>query len=454
MTTDDRITLPSGISPSKYRLSLSPDMQKFTFDGEVQITVEVLNTVNTIVLNAAELQIQKIAVTTRGKEVEILDSSLDEEDETLTISLESEIAPGNAEISIQFVGQLNDRLLGFYRSSYKDIKGDERYLATTQFESTDARRAFPCWDEPEHKATFDVTLVIPEHLTAVSNMPVISQIPASHGKTAVNFDTTPVMSTYLLAFIVGDISCIEQKSTSGTLMRVWTTKGKEEQGRFALETSLELLDFYNNYFGIPFPLPKLDHIAIPDFAAGAMENWGAITYREVALLVDPENSSAGTRQIVAAIISHEMAHMWFGDLVTMKWWNDLWLNESFASWMGDKAVDSIHPEWDMWTQFLTADTASAFSLDGLTNSHPIEQEVNNPAEIGQLFDAISYSKGGSVLRMLEDYIGAEDFRTGISDYLNKHSYSNAETSDLWNALGESSGKPVSRVMDSWVKQTG
>ena len=454
MTTDDRITLPSGISPSKYRLSLSPDMQKFTFDGEVQIAVEVLNTVNTIVLNAAELQIQKIAVTTRGKEVGILDSSLDEEDETLTISLESEIAPGNAEISIQFVGQLNDRLLGFYRSSYKDIKGDERYLATTQFESTDARRAFPCWDEPEHKATFDVTLVIPEHLTAVSNMPVISQIPANHGKTAVNFDTTPVMSTYLLAFIVGDISCIEQKSTSGTLMRVWTTKGKEEQGRFALETSLELLDFYNNYFGIPFPLPKLDHIAIPDFAAGAMENWGAITYREVALLVDPENSSAGTRQIVAAIISHEMAHMWFGDLVTMKWWNDLWLNESFASWMGDKAVDSIHPEWDMWTQFLTADTASAFSLDGLTNSHPIEQEVNNPAEIGQLFDAISYSKGGSVLRMLEDYIGAEDFRTGISDYLNKHSYSNAETSDLWNALGESSGKPVSRVMDSWVKQTG
>ena len=323
----------------------------------------------------------------------------------------------------------------FYRSRYKDSQGTERYLAATQFESTDARRAFPCWDEPECKATFDVTLVIPEELTAISNMPVISQTPVDQGRSSVSFDTTPVMSTYLLAFIVGDISCIQQESKSGTLMRVWTTKGKEEQGRFALETSLELLDFYNEYFGIPFPLPKLDHIALPDFAAGAMENWGAITYREVALLVDPDNSSAGTRQIVAAIISHEMAHMWFGDLVTMKWWNDLWLNESFASWMGDKAVDAIHPEWDMWTQFLTADTASAFSLDGLTNSHPIEQEVNNPAEIGQLFDAISYSKGGSVLRMLEDYIGAKDFRTGISAYLNKHSYANAETSDLWNALG-------------------
>ena len=285
-------------------------------------------------------------------------------------------------------------------------------------------------------------------------MPVIAQTPVDQGRSSVSFDTTPVMSTYLLAFIVGDISCIQQESKSGTLMPVWATKGKEEQGRFALETSLELLDFYNEYFGIPFPLPKLDHIALPDFAAGAMENWGAITYREVALLVDPDNSSAGTRQIVAAIISHEMAHMWFGDLVTMKWWNDLWLNESFASWMGDKAVDAIHPEWDMWTQFLTADTASAFSLDGLTNSHPIEQEVNNRAEFGQLFDAISYSKGGSVLRMLEDYIGAKDFRTGISAYLNKHSYANAETSDLWNALGESSGKPVSKVMDSWVKQTG
>ena len=454
MTTDNRITLPTNISPNNYRLSLSPDMEKFTFGGEVQITVEVSNTTNEIVLNAAELEIQKVVVKRSEGQVGIRDFTLNEEEETLTILLESEISPGPAEIFIQFIGQLNDRLLGFYRSRYKDSQGTARYLAATQFESTDARRAFPCWDEPECKATFDVTLVIPEEHTAISNMPVFSQTPVDQGRSSGSFDTTPVMSTYLLAFIVGDISCIQQESKSGTLMRVWTTKGKEEQGRFALETSLELLDFYNEYFGIPFPLPKLDHIALPDFAAGAMENWGAITYREVALLVDPDNSSAGTRQIVAAIISHEMAHMWFGDLVTMKWWNDLWLNESFASWMGDKAVDSIHPEWDMWTQFLTADTASAFSLDGLTNSHPIEQEVNNPAEIGQLFDAISYSKGGSVLRMLEDYIGAKDFRTGISAYLNKHSYANAETSDLWNALGESSGKPVSKVMDSWVKQTG
>ena len=446
--------LPEQVIPTHYRITLAPNLTDFTFAGEVSISLKIRSPSMSVTMNTAELEIISTSLSQQGRPINVSTINLDRESETLTLSLDEALQVGSAELSISFTGELNDRLLGFYRSSYLNMEGEETFLAATQFESTDARRAFPCWDEPERKAKFDVTLLVAENLIAVSNMPVQSEHSIENGIKSVTFGTTPIMSTYLLAFVVGDLASIEKRSDSGTLMRVWTTRGKEEQGRFALETSLELLDFYNDYFGIPFPLPKLDHLAIPDFAAGAMENWGAITYREVALLVDPENSSAGTRQIVAAIISHEMAHMWFGDLVTMKWWNDLWLNESFASWMGDKAVDAIHPEWEIWTQFLTADTASAFSLDGLANSHPIEQEVNNPAEIGQLFDAISYSKGGSILRMLEDYIGPEDFRTGIGDYLDTHSYNNAETQDLWHALGKASGKPVAKVMDSWTKQTG
>ena len=274
------------------------------------------------------------------------------------------------------------------------------------------------------------------------------------GLRRVRFDETPVMSTYLLAFIVGDIKCVERRADNGTLVRVWATAGKESQGEFAAETSVRLLSFFNDYFGVPYPLPKLDHIAIPDFAAGAMENWGAVTYREVVLLVDPERTSVQVRQRIAAIISHEMAHMWFGDLVTMAWWNDLWLNESFASWIGDKAVDWLFPDWEMWTQFVSGDTNSALSLDGLRSSHPIEQEVKDPAEIGQLFDAISYSKGGSVLRMLEHFLGEETFREGLRSYISRHQYGNAVTRDLWNALGEASGRPVAKIMDTWVQQTG
>ena len=355
---------------------------------------------------------------------------------------------------MRFTGTLNDRLVGFYRSEYQDNEGRTRHLATTQFEATDARRAFPCWDEPARKAVFDVTLVFDDSLQAVSNTPIVEESSSGPGLRSVRFGETPIMSTYLLAFVVGDLVSVEAEAVNGTTIGVWTTRGKENQAGFALDTSVKLLGYFNDYFGIPYPLPKLDHIAIPDFAAGAMENWGCITYRETALLVDPENSSAGTRQRVAEVVAHEMAHMWFGDLVTMEWWDDLWLNESFASWMGTKSVDWLFPDWEMWTQFVNMDTNRALSLDGLKNSHPIEQEVKNPAEVSQLFDAISYSKGGSVLRMLENFLGAETFQGGLYRYLKANEYGNARTQDLWAALEEESGQPVTEIMDSWVKQTG
>lgn len=453
MAKSNAILVPANVKPLKYLINLEPNLQDFTFKGHVTTDVEILESTSAITMNSIEIEVQSCAVTSGGNAVNAQNTSYDEEHETVTFDFGSDVSAGPASLEIVFTGELNDKLRGFYRSQYQDIDGNDQWMASTQFESTDARRAFPCWDEPALKATFDLTLVIPSELTAISNMPVASESTSGASKT-ISFDETPIMSTYLLAFVIGDLTYIEETGDNGTLMRVFTTRGREEQGRFALETSLGLLKYFNQYFGIPYPLPKMDHIAVPDFAAGAMENWGAITYRETALLVDPANTSAGTRQTVASIIAHEMAHMWFGDLVTMEWWNDLWLNESFASWMGDKATDSLFPEWEVWTQFVSGDTNRGLSLDGLRNSHPIEQEVNNPDEIGQLFDAISYSKGASVLRMLETFLGAETFQQGLHLYLTKHQYDNAVRRDLWNALGEASGQPVADIMDTWVMQTG
>ena len=454
MPSTDAVTLPQNVTPRRYRLRLQPDLDSFTFSGDQAVDIEILEPTSSITLNAMDLWIRGASVSVDGTAIAAGTISLDSSNETATLEFGQELSTGPARLDMSFTGVLNDKLLGFYRSEYISQDGQARYLATTQFEATDARRAFPCWDEPARKASFDVTLVFAEGLQAVANTPAVEETSPGPGLKSVRFAETPVMSTYLLAFIVGDLVSIEADAANGTRMGIWTTPGKEDQAQFALDTSVKLLGYFNDYFGIPYPLPKLDHIAIPDFAAGAMENWGAITYRETALLVDPVNSSAGTRQRVAEVVAHEMAHMWFGDLVTMEWWDDLWLNESFASWMGTKAVDWLFPDWEMWTQFVNMDTNRALSLDGLKNSHPIEQEVKNPAEVSQLFDAISYSKGASVIRMLEQFLGPETFRQGLNRYLSNNMYANARTQDLWSALEEESGQPVTSIMDSWVKQMG
>ena len=454
MPSADAVVLPANVKPNKYRLTLQPDLNTFTFKGEQTVDIEIVEPTARIVLNAAELEISGVTLRRNGSETSTHSVSLDADTETVTLDFGRTLSPGRGQLEMEFTGILNDRLVGFYRSEYQDAEGQTRHLATTQFEATDARRAFPCWDEPAQKAVFDVTLIFDDAYQAVSNTPIVEESSPAPGLRSVRFGETPIMSTYLLAFVVGDLVSVEADAADGTRVGIWTTRGKENQAGFALDTSVKLLGYFNEYFGIPYPLPKLDHIAIPDFAAGAMENWGAVTYRETALLVDPENSSAGTRQRVAEVVAHEMAHMWFGDLVTMEWWDDLWLNESFASWMGTKAVDWLFPEWEMWTQFVNMDTNRALSLDGLKNSHPIEQEVKNPAEVSQLFDAISYSKGGSVIRMLENFLGPEVFQGGLYRYLKGHEYGNARTQDLWEALEEESGLPVTNIMDSWVKQTG
>ena len=449
------IRLSNNIRPTHYAITMTPNLEDFTFTGKSSINLTIDKATSRISFNAVDLSVTSADLKTDTSEsLGPCDVETDNDSEIVTIVFESPIKVGSYLLALEFKGALNDQLRGFYKSQYEDTTGKTQYIAATQFESTDARRAFPCWDEPAMKATFDLTLVIPRELTGISNTLVKSENLITPDKKEITFETTPVMSTYLLMFIVGDLACVETKVPSGPIVRVWATKGKESQGEFALENSVRLLEYMNNYFKIPYPLSKLDHIALPDFAAGAMENWGAITYREVALLHDTDNTSSSSRQRIVEIIAHEMAHMWFGDLVTMEWWDDLWLNESFASWMGDSATHNLYPEWEMWTQFVSDDTNAGLSLDGLKSTHPIEAKVENPAEISELFDAISYSKGAATIRMLEQYIGPDNFRQGLHNYLSKHSYGNARTEDLWAALESSSHMAVSSVMNTWIKQAG
>ena len=437
------------VLPIDYELEFEPDFGKFKFKGKEKIRVKISQSTKQIVLHSAELEINSCTVIWNEKKLKAK-VRLDEKNEELILSLPEKIS-GKAMLVIDFVGTLNDKLVGFYRSKY-EYKGKEKHLATTQFEAADARRAFPCWDEPEAKATFDVSLVVDNNLTAISNMPVISKKRLGK-KTVFRFDRTPIMSTYLLYLGVGEFEFLQGK-LGKTLVRIVTTKGKKQQGKMALVFTKQFLSYFQKYFKIPYPLPKLDMIAIPDFASGAMENWGAITFRETVLLYDPKTSSTDTLQHIAEVVAHELAHQWFGNLVTMKWWNDLWLNESFATFMATKAVDKIYPNWDFWDQFLISEMTGGLSLDSLKSSHPIDVDVKSPADVRQIFDEISYNKGGSVLMMLEDFIGQETFRNGLHSYLKKHEYSNATTEDLWNSLGAASRKPVRKMMDTWVRQIG
>lgn len=437
------------VFPLNYELEFEPDFKTFTFRGKEKVLIQASKPVNKLVLNAAEIDIKKCLVSWNEKEIRPK-IELDEKKEELILRLPQKIS-GKAFLSIDFIGQLNDKLVGFYRSKYK-YKRKEKFLATTQFEAADARRAFPCWDEPEAKASFDVSLLVDQNQKAISNMPITSRKKVGN-KILYKFDKTPVMSTYLLYLGVGDFEYIQGKS-GRTLVRVITTRGKKHLGKLSLEFTKQFLSYFQKYFKISYPLPKLDMIAIPDFASGAMENWGAITFRETILLYDPKTSSTETKQHIAEVIAHEIAHQWFGNLVTMKWWNDLWLNESFATFMATKAVDSLYPEWDFWDQFLISEMTGGLSLDSLKSSHPIDVPVKSPADVRQIFDEISYNKGGCVLMMLENFIGQENFQKGLHGYLKKNEYSNATTEDLWNSLGSASRQPVRQMMNTWIRQVG
>jgi puromycin-sensitive aminopeptidase len=380
--------------------------------------------------------------------------TLDGENEQAALDFRETLTPGPWELRISFSGVLNDKLHGFYRSTYKDNNGHEKPLASTQFESTDARRAFPCWDEPAFKAVFQPTLVIDQGLTAISNTRVVRETPVPEtGKKEVEFADSIKMSTYLVAFIVGEFEGTNPVTAGDAPLSVWAVPGKKHLTKYAEQIGSFSLSYFSGYYGIPYPGDKLDLIAIPDFASGAMENLGAITFRETALLVDSEKATRGELERVADVVSHENAHMWFGDLVTMKWWNGLWLNEAFATFMEMLAVAAWKPEWRRWDSF-TVSRAAAMQIDGLKSTRPIEFPVERPEEAAGMFDVLTYEKGASVLRMLEQYLGAEAFRDGIRLYLRRHQYANAETTDLWDAIEDSTHQPVRALMDSWIFQPG
>ena len=447
----DPYRLPRVAIPTRYDVELVPDLQLGTFDGWVEVRVDVQEPTADLVLNAVDLDVVECRVA--GADATW---RLEPATERLVVTPAAPLEPGPVVLTIEFAGVLNDKLRGFYRSTYSAPGPDgeiERVIATTQMQATDCRRAFPCWDEPDLKAVFGITLVVDPDLLAVSNEAEVGRDERPGGKVAVRFADTMPMSTYLVAFVVGPLEATEPVDVDGTPLRIVHVPGKGDLTGFALEVGAFALRWFEQYYGIPYPSTKVDLLALPDFAAGAMENLGCITFRESLLLLDPATSTQSEHQNVADVVAHELAHMWFGDLVTMRWWNGIWLNEAFATFMEIAACAAFRPDWERWTLF-GLERSAAFETDSLASTRPVEYEVQSPADCEGMFDVLTYQKGGALLRMLEQYLGEERFREGVSHYLSLHQYANTETNDLWDALEEKSGEPVRRMMDSWIWQPG
>jgi puromycin-sensitive aminopeptidase len=446
--------LPRAVTPSRYDLRLEIDLDEGRFSGTEDVAVTVHEPTTEVVLNAKRLEVSSGSLrASDGRVIEVATVGSDADAERVTMSLASAVEPGEWVLTVAFRGGLDDRLAGLYRSTYRDGDGKDRVIGTTHFEPSDARAAFPCWDEPDLKAVFAVTLVVREGLTALSNGPEVARTPLGDGTVEVRFGDTMTMSTYLVCMVVGPLALTEPRDARGVPIRVACRPGQEHLADFALDTATFCLDWFGDYYAFAYPEAKLDNVALPDFAQGAMENVGLVTYREALLLLDPETSTHSERLDVAETIAHELAHMWFGDLVTMRWWNGIWLNEAFATFMSYLAVDAMRPGWRPWDTFMRQ-RANAFEVDALETTRAIEYPVHSPHDASGMFDTLTYTKGGAVLRMLEQWLGAERFRDGIRRYLRTFAHGNTETHDLWDALEEETGEPVRRVMDAWIFQKG
>ena len=439
--------LPETARPENYKLTFTPDLDNAKFEGDETISVNVLKATSEITLNAADIDFHEVTITAGGA-TQTAKVTPQKEREMAVLSVDNPLAAGPAKIHITYTGILNSEMRGLYLG--KDDQG--RKYAASQFESTDARRAFPSFDEPDYKATFDITAIADKGQVAISNYKVVSDTPGPGEKHTVKFATTAKMSSYLAALVVGNFEYVEG-AVDGIPIRVYSTPGKKEMGRFALDAAEHIVSYMNNYFGMKYPYGKLDLIALPDFSAGAMENVGCITFREVLLLIDAKEGSVDLKKTIASVTSHEIAHMWFGDMVTMKWWDDVWLNEGFATWMSSKPLKKWKPEWDFDLDDVSG-TGGTLSVDALENTRPIHQAAETPAQIQELFDGIAYGKAASVLRMLESYLGEETFRRGVVAYLKQHEYANATAEDFWDTQAKTSKKPVDKIMPTWVKQAG
>ena len=450
--------LYDSLHPLRYELDLSLNSKAATFEGILNLTfIKVKRPSKRITLHLKDLNVLSATLVKKEKNsdrtINIVRINIQKTYDELRLHCDELLFPGEYLLKLSYSGKINEQMNGIYPSYFKNKKKSEIIIAT-QFESHHAREAFPCIDEPEAKAVFSLTLHTDPVSAVISNTEIKKQHSKGPGKLTTIFNDTPKMSTYLLAFVVGNLDYTEKINDNKIKVRVYATPDKLQATKFALDTACRVLSFYQEYFGIAYPLSKCDFIALPDFASGAMENWGCITFREQALLADPKDSSMRATQYVANVIAHELTHQWFGNLVTMKWWTDLWLNESFASWMSYLAVDKLFPEWKVWDQFIVDEQAMALNRDSLKNTHPIEVKINHPDEIRTIFDDISYEKGASVITMLENFMGSTNFQAGIRAYLKKYSYSNSDTKDLYSVLEEVSGLPVPSFMTSWTSQSG
>ncbi|MBX9952323.1 MAG: M1 family metallopeptidase [Candidatus Obscuribacterales bacterium] len=455
--TADSFRLPRSVTPESYTLSIDPDLEKGTFKGSESIVIDAAQTVNRIYLNSQGLAIESAELffdndKQSGKPAASVTFAKSEQ--VVTFILSKPVEAGKYKLNIAFSGRMNDKLCGFYKVKARDTEGHSFTLGATQMEPTDARRMFPCFDEPDFKASFKLKVTVDQGNTAISNSSVAREIrQKGSSKRIIEFAPTPKMSTYLVALLVGPFSSTPPVVANSIPIRVWAVKGSEKLGIFARNQAAKMMPYFLNYFAQPYAGTKLDLIAIPEFEAGAMENLGAITFREETLLIDEKNASVASQKRVSEVVAHEMAHLWFGDLVTMKWWDDLWLNEAFATWMAEKTVDFVRPDWQTW-EFFTLDRLSVMETDELMSTRPIHCEVRNPLEAIEMFDGITYSKGASILRMLETYLGEKVFQAGVQNYMREHKFANATTADLWNSLQAVSQKPVSDIMYAWVHSPG
>jgi aminopeptidase 2 len=453
--------LPRNLLPVKYDLHIVPDFKKSTFKGTVLMHLNAVDETDRVVFNseALSLDLEHIAVKVGGEDAEVRSVRENKDEQQVVVDTIRMKRGDKVSLALEFSGEIKENMIGFYKSSYISAEGKKEWLYSTQFQSTDARRAFPCMDEPFFRAKFSISITAPKKMVVLSNMNEVKRIAHGSDEEIVFFAETPAMSTYLVAYVIGDLAAVGTTSR-GRDIKVFAIRGSEQFGEYALNVAKHCLEFFEEYFAYEYPLPKLDMVAIPEFSAGAMENWGLVTYRSISLLYDEKNSSLRIKANIAATVCHELAHQWFGNLVTMRWWNDLWLNEGFATWAGALAVDGIKDKidlvYDIWGEFTTDDIERGRDMDGKLATHPIEVEVRDGGEISSIFGAIAYSKGASLIYMLANHIGAERFRDGLRKYISENAYKNTATDHLWQAVqAKSSGTDsVKKIMDNWTKQCG
>lgn len=441
--------LPKTVVPDEYHVDLTPDLVRLTLAGHETVRLRLREATDTITLNQIDITIGK-AVSETGAQATV---TADAAQQTATLRFPAKLAAGTHTLTIDYTAPIPNTPAGLYYNDYRTAAGPAKRMLVTQFESTDARRMMPLWDEPAFKARFQLSVVLPQDYAAISNMPAEAETPAGPGRKRIRFGMSPRMSSYLVALIAGDLGAV-RGTAANTRLGVWSPRGEEAQGQYALDVMARVLPYYNQYFGVPYPLPKLDLIAIPgNYQAGAMENWGAITFVDDGLLFDPATSTAATRERIHIYVAHEIAHQWSGDLVTMGWWDNLWLNEGFATWMEYKATDHFNPAWEIWPRQHEA-RELAMAQDALPTTHPVQQPIRDETEAATAFDGISYQKGSQIIRMVEDWVGPGKFRDGMRAYMHAHQYGSATSADLWAALGKASGQEVARVAAGFTEQPG